>query len=73
MHYNLENFLKQNCTNVKEMYEACCATCKRNVETNLTERVRYKYTSIQVYIYIIENYYIEDIEGALVINFQIFL
>ena len=49
------------------MYEACCATCKRNVETNLTERVRYKYTSI--YIYIIENYYIEDIEGALVINF----
>ena len=62
------------------MYEACCATCIRNVETNLTERVRYKYiycitcchcslVYIYIYIYIIENYYIEDIEGGLVINF----
>ena len=50
MHYNLENSHKYKCTNVKEMYEACCATCKRNVETNLTERVRYKYNK---YIYIL--------------------
>ena len=49
MHYNLENSHKYKCTNVKEMYEACCATCKDELiklNASFTER-----SKIQVCIF----------------------
>ena len=49
MHYNLEISHKYKCTNVKEMYEACRATCKDKLiklNASLTER-----SKIQVCIF----------------------